>query len=62
VAVPLFAGGGSVVGALAVIGPDFRITPEVVDSTLLPAMCAAADTISSKLGYLGVEFSSEGVH
>ncbi|MDY6849558.1 MAG: IclR family transcriptional regulator [Thermodesulfobacteriota bacterium] len=62
VAVPLFAGGGSVVGALAVIGPDFRITPEVVDSTLLPAMCAAADTINSKLGYLGVEFSSEGVH
>ncbi len=65
VAVPLFAGNNEVMGALALVGPDFRMGPEVVEEKLLPALRAASDIVNSKLGYLGhclAKGYPEGVH
>jgi len=46
IACPLFCTGGSLNGALCIVGPAFRIKME----TLLPKIQEASSTISSKLG------------
>lgn len=46
IACPLFCAGGSLNGALCVVGPTFRIDVD----TLLPQMQEASSVISSKLG------------
>ena len=50
VAVPLLQSGGMVIGSLCVVGPDFRLSPEVINN-LLPSLITASLVISSKLGY-----------
>ncbi|RMF44945.1 MAG: IclR family transcriptional regulator [Deltaproteobacteria bacterium] len=52
-AVPLLARGGRVVGSLCLVAPDFRISSELVDQTLVPRLAEAGSIISSKLGYVG---------
>jgi IclR family KDG regulon transcriptional repressor len=53
VAVPLFSAGGELPGCLCFVGPDFRMTPERIETYFLPRLKEAGITISSKLGYLG---------
>lgn len=45
-ACPIFCAGGTLNGALCMVGPDFRLTPEQV----LPQILEACTVISSKLG------------
>ncbi|MBE0599620.1 MAG: IclR family transcriptional regulator [Desulfuromonadales bacterium] len=52
-AVPLFAASGEVPGALCMIGPTFRMTPERIHGEFLPRLKEAGEIISSKLGYMG---------
>lgn len=52
-AVPLLNAMGEVAGCLCLVGPDFRMTPERIGSDHLPPLHEAAETISSKLGYIG---------
>ncbi len=53
VAVPLFNGSGEAVGALSLVGPDFRLSREKIETDILPHLREAGEIISSKLGYLG---------
>lgn len=53
VAVPLFSAGGDLPGCLCMVGPDFRMTPERIETEFLPRLKEAGITISSKLGYFG---------
>jgi len=52
-AVPLFSGNGDLTGALALLGPDFRMAAEKLENHLIPLLKETGETISSKLGYLG---------
>ncbi|KIH76788.1 transcriptional regulator, IclR family [Geoalkalibacter ferrihydriticus] len=52
-AVPLLDAAADVVGVLALVGPEFRMPQERIESQLLPALKTAGEVISSKLGYLG---------
>lgn len=50
-AVPLFATGGELSGCLCLVGPDFRLTPDKIESDLIPKLKDTGDIISSKLGH-----------
>lgn len=52
-AVPLFNGKGDAVSTLAALGPSFRMSPDRIDSELMPQLLEAGLTISAGLGYLG---------
>jgi len=52
-AVPLFSGDGAVAASLSFLGPDFRLDDTRLLEEFLPPLRDAAQTISSKLGYLG---------
>lgn len=52
-AVPLYGATSELVGVLALIGPEFRMPQERIEKELLPALKAAGEVISSKLGFLG---------
>jgi len=52
-AVPLLNGKGEAIAALAILGPGFRMTPERIDTDLLPQLREAGAAISAGLGYLG---------
>lgn len=52
-AVPLRKSGGEICGALCLVGPDFRFSPERIELELLPNLKEAGDVISSKLGHVG---------
>ena len=58
-AVPLIDLHDNTVAALAVIGPDFRMQPPLLESELLPRLKDAGQIISSKLGYLGPHLSKD---
>ncbi|BCA80610.1 IclR family transcriptional regulator [Desulfuromonas sp. AOP6] len=51
-AVPLLASGGRVVGALTVVGPDFRLDVDGLSMGLLASLCGAGDVISSRMGFI----------
>ncbi len=51
-ATPLFASNGDIVGCLCLVGPDFRLGQERIETELLPRLKDAGEAISSKLGYL----------
>ncbi|WP_305046288.1 IclR family transcriptional regulator [Geoalkalibacter sp.] len=53
VAVPLFGARSDLAGVLALVGPDYRMSPERINLELLPALKTAGEVISSQLGYLG---------
>lgn len=58
-AVPLIDLHDNTVAALAMIGPDFRMQPPLLESELLPRLKDAGQIISSKLGYLGPHLSKD---
>jgi DNA-binding IclR family transcriptional regulator len=49
-AVPLFNAQGKVPGSLCVVGPEFRFSNEHCENHLLPALKAAGEIISTRLG------------
>jgi IclR family KDG regulon transcriptional repressor len=49
-AAPIHDGHGNLVGALSVSGPSSRMTTDSMHGTILPAVVAAADGMSHKLG------------
>ncbi len=53
IAVPILEASGKLAGSLCMIGPDFRMSPELIGRELLPRLKEAGKTVSSKLGYLG---------
>ncbi len=52
-ATPLIDAQGEVPGSLCMVGPEFRLTSEKINSTLLPRLIETGVVISSKLGYVG---------
>ncbi len=54
VAAPVFGTDGDVIGAICVVGPDSRLTPEVQERAV-QAVKAAARDISAALGYAGTQ-------
>lgn len=59
IAAPLFSAGGKLSGSLCVVGPEFRLTPEVIREEILSPLKEAAQIISSKLGCFGPVLGSE---
>lgn len=53
IAVPLFSAEGQPSGSLAMVGPSFRMDEERIKKQLLPAIKAAGETTSAKLGHIG---------
>lgn len=60
IAVPLFSSGGELHACLCFVGPDFRMTPQKIDTLFLPRLQEAGEIISSKLGYLGDGLNRKG--
>lgn len=52
-ATPLIDAEGNVPGSLCMVGPEFRLTSEKIESDLLPSLIEAGDVVSSKLGHVG---------
>ncbi len=50
-AVPLFQQGQKLAGCLTIVAPTFRMDERRITSELLPALKAAGDMISARLGY-----------
>ena len=53
IAVPVFSAEGQLCGSLAMVGPSFRMDDERIKQQLLPAIKAAGEMTSAKLGYIG---------
>jgi DNA-binding IclR family transcriptional regulator len=51
VAAPLFGGGGTLQGALCVVGPEFRLSREFIENQILSQLLDTCGIISSKLGW-----------
>jgi len=58
-AVPLLNLHGDTVASLAMIGPDFRMSPPLIEAEFLPRLRDAGQIVSSKLGYLGPHLSKD---
>lgn len=58
IAVPLMGNDDQLVGCLSLVGPSFRMGDETSAQKLIPAVKAAGETISAKLGYLGFQLTS----
>lgn len=58
-ATPLIDAQGNVPGCLCMIGPAFRLTSELVKTSLLPRLIETGVVISSKLGYVGHYISKD---
>jgi DNA-binding IclR family transcriptional regulator len=52
-AAPVHDGAGGVVAAVSVSGPAFRLESELLVRQIVPAVLAAADRLSRRLGYAG---------
>ncbi len=50
-AVPLFQQGQKLAGCLTIVAPTFRMDERRINNELLPALKAAGDMISARLGY-----------
>lgn len=59
IAVPLFNSESQLNGALALVGPSFRIDAQRTETELLPAIKAAGETISAQLGFLGYSLDAD---
>jgi len=51
VAAPLFGSGGKLHGVLCIVGPEFRLPPEVIQKQILTPLLDTCGIISSKLGW-----------
>lgn len=52
IATPIFSASGEIAGVLTMLGPEYRMTQQRIETDLLPAMTTAREVISSRLGYL----------
>lgn len=59
IAVPLLDSENQLAGCLSLIGPSFRMPDERTKQQLLPALKAAGETISAKLGHLDFQLKLE---
>ena len=53
IAVPLFNSEGQTCGSLAIVGPSFRMDQERINKQILPAIKAAGEMASARLGHIG---------
>jgi len=53
IAVPLFNAESNLCGCLAMVGPSFRMDNERINNQLLPAIKAAGEMASARLGHIG---------
>jgi DNA-binding IclR family transcriptional regulator len=53
IAVPLLNAEGQTCGSLAMVGPSFRMDNETINNQLLPAIKAAGEMASARLGHIG---------
>jgi len=53
IAVPLFSAEEGNCGSLAMVGPSFRMDQERINNQLLPAIKAAGEMASARLGHIG---------
>jgi len=51
IAAPLFGSGGKLHGAICVVGPEFRLSPETIKGQILNPLLDTCGIISSKLGW-----------
>lgn len=51
VAAPLFGSGGKLHGALCIVGPEFRLSQEVIQKQILNPLLDTCGIVSSKLGW-----------
>jgi DNA-binding IclR family transcriptional regulator len=51
VAAPLFGSGGKLHGAICVVGPEFRLSSEVIQKQILNPLLDTCGIVSSKLGW-----------
>jgi DNA-binding IclR family transcriptional regulator len=58
-AVPIFKNEGQPCGCLAVVGPSFRMDEERINQQLLPAIKAAGEMTSARLGHIGFGLKSK---
>jgi DNA-binding IclR family transcriptional regulator len=54
IAVPLFNAEGIACGSLAMVGPSFRMDDHRINQQLLPAIKAAGEMTSARLGHIGI--------
>jgi DNA-binding IclR family transcriptional regulator len=59
IAVPLFNAEGDSCGSLAMVGPSFRMDNERINKQLLPAVKAAGEMTSARLGHIALNFKSK---
>jgi DNA-binding IclR family transcriptional regulator len=52
IAAPLFNAGGTMVGVVCLVSPSYRMLEPQIESSFLPNLKDASETISAKLGYL----------
>lgn len=53
IAVPIFDAEGTTCGSLAIVSPSFRLDNERINKQILPAIKAAGEMASARLGYIG---------
>ena len=51
VAAPLFGEGGKLQGVLCIVGPEFRLTQEIIQRQILNPLLDTCGIISSKMGW-----------
>lgn len=59
IAVPLFNADANLCGSLAMVGPSFRMDEERIKKQLLPALKAAGEITSAKMGHIGFGFKNK---
>lgn len=59
-AVPLFNSAGKLTGSLCLVGPEYRMTKELIEDEFRPKLIEAGMVISSKLGYVGHVMGTTG--
>lgn len=52
IAVPIFNKRGEIIGSLCIVGPNFRLTDELLENRFFPPLRAAGQAISLRLGYI----------
>jgi len=51
IAAPIFGGGGRLHGVLCIVGPEFRLSQEIIQKQILNSLLDTCGIISSKLGW-----------
>ncbi|WP_303720901.1 IclR family transcriptional regulator [Malonomonas rubra] len=59
IAVPLFNAEGESCGCIAMVGPSFRMDNSTINNQLLPAIKAAGEMASARLGHIGPELKNK---